>query len=132
MLRREGKQVRSNVFDTPKKKTNRQRGDEHEELTAQKVGGRTQPNSGASPWLTFKGDVSSDSFLYQCKTTDKNRYSLSQKVLAEIYRQAKLTGKEPAMVVRMEAIPSPIPNEWVCIPMAVWQDIISQNNQKNT
>jgi hypothetical protein len=127
MLKSDGKRIRSKVFDQPKKLTNRERGDKHEEETAIKVKGKTQPNSGASPWLSFKGDVSSDDFLYQCKTTDKNRYTLSQKVLAEIYRQAKLTGKEPAMVVRMEAIPSPIPSEWVCIPIEVWQQIIEEN-----
>tara|TARA_B100001057_G_scaffold343736_1_gene344664 strand:+ start:313 stop:699 length:387 start_codon:yes stop_codon:yes gene_type:complete len=125
-LKPSGKRPTSNVFTAPKKLTNRERGDLHEEETAEKVGGRTQPNSGASPWISHKGDVSSDSFIYQCKTTDKKRYTLSEKVLGEVYRQAKLTSKEPAMVVRMEAIRDPIPKEWVCVPMSLWRDIIGE------
>jgi len=126
MFKPEGKKPTPNVFASPRKLTNRERGDQHERETATKVGGRTQPNSGASPWLSHKGDVSSDSFVYQCKTTDKNRYTLSEKVLGEIYRQATLTSRQPAMVVRMEAIPDPIPNEWVCIPMSLWRQIIGE------
>ena len=126
MLKSSGRQIKSKVFDQPKKLTNRERGDEHERITAKNVGGQTQPNSGASPWLSHKGDVSSDNFIYQCKTTDKNRYTLTQRVLGEIYRQAKLTGKEPAVVVRMEAIVEPIPQEWVCVPMQVWKEIIGE------
>jgi|13_taG_2_1085334.scaffolds.fasta_scaffold02454_10 hypothetical protein len=127
-LKSSGKRPTPNVFNAPRKLTNRERGDLHEAETAIKVGGRTQPNSGASPWLSYKGDVSADHFVYQCKTTDKNRYSLSEKVLGEIYRQAKLTAKEPAMVVRMEAIRDPIPKEWVCIPMSLWRQIIGEED----
>ena len=126
MLKATGKSPTPNAFNAPRKLTNRERGDEHERITAKKVGGRTQPNSGASPWLSHKGDVSSDTFVYQCKTTDKNRYTLSQKVLGEIYRQATLVGKDPAMVVQMEGIQHPIPQEWVCIPMSLWRQIIGE------
>ena len=121
-----GKSPKPTTFLGKKELTNRERGDLHEEESAKKVGGRTQPNSGASPWLTYKGDVTSEDFLYQCKTTDKSRFTLSQKVIAEIYRQAKLTGKEPAIIIRLEGVSNPLPREWVCVPMEVWQDILGE------
>ena len=111
-----------------KPKTNRERGDQHERDTAQKLGGRTQPNSGASPWLSYKGDVSTDDFVIQCKTTDKNRFTLNEQVIGEIYRQAKLVGKDPAIVLRLEAIQHPIPNEWIAVPIGVWQTLIGDHD----
>jgi hypothetical protein len=120
MFQPQGKKPRPNVFDTSPRATNRERGDAHERDTAKKVGGRTQPNSGASPWLSYKGDVSTERFVMQCKTTDKNRYTLNEQVIGEIYRQATLVGKDPAIVIRLEAVKAPIPNEWVAVPISVW------------
>jgi hypothetical protein len=122
-----GKSPKPNTFLEKKALTNRERGDLHEVETAKKVGGRAQPNSGASPWLSYKADVSSEDFLYQCKTTDKDRYTLSKKVIAEIYRQAKLTGKDPAIVIRLEAVPEPLPCEWVAVPIETWRRIIGED-----
>ena len=126
MLKSTGKRPTSNMFGEQKQLTNRERGDQHEIETAKKVGGRAQPNSGASPWLSYKADVSTEDFLYQCKTTDKDRYTLSKKVIAEIYRQATLVGKDPAIVVRLEAVPEPLPCEWVAVPIATWRRIIGE------
>ena len=125
-LKASGKRPRPTLA-VSRPKTNRERGDAHERDTAKKLGGRTQPNSGASPWLSYKGDVCTDDFVIQCKTTDKNRYTLNEQVIGEIYRQAKLVGKEPAIVIRLEAVQEPIPNEWVAVPMSVWRTITGQD-----
>lgn len=122
MLKPDGKRPRSNVFIS-QPLPNRKRGDNHEAEVAVRVGGKTQPGSGSGPFQSIKGDVTSENFLYQCKLTDKARFTLSESVLAEINRQAKVQGKFPAVVVKMEAIKEPTPQEWVCIPMEVWRGL---------
>lgn len=107
---------------------NRKRGDNHEAAVAKIVNGRTQPGSGSGPFQSIKGDVVSDSYLYQCKLTDKNRFTITEPVLAEINRQAKVQGKFPVVVVKMEAIKEPTPIEWVCIPMEVWREVSKTND----
>lgn len=46
-----------------------------EERVAKLLGGRTQPNSGATPF--FKGDVIAKDFVIECKTTTKVQKSFS-------------------------------------------------------
>lgn len=48
-----------------------------EEKVAKLLGGRTQPNSGATPF--FKGDVIAKDFVVECKTTTQPRKSFSIK-----------------------------------------------------
>lgn len=48
-----------------------------EDKVAKLLGGRTQPNSGATPF--FKGDVIAKDFVIECKTTTKLQRSFSIK-----------------------------------------------------
>lgn len=119
------KKPKPNLFGT-EQKTNRQRGDKHEQDTANEINGNTQPNSGATAWQRYKGDVSSDNFLYQCKLTDKNRFTINETILAEITRQARVNHKDPVVVIKMESIQKPTPNEWCMIPMEVYKYLIGE------
>ncbi len=119
------KKPKPNLFED-KQLTNRQRGDTHELDTANKINGRTQPNSGATPWQRYKADVSSDNFLYQCKLTDKSKFTINETILAEITRQARVNHKDPVVVIKMEGIQMPTPNEWCMIPMSVYKMLIGE------
>lgn len=123
-LKPTGKAPRPNLFED-RVLTNRERGDAHERDTAKKVKGRTQPNSGASPFVGHKGDVKSDEFLYQCKLTDKARFTITQTIIAEIVKQSTLTGRDPAIVVKLEGLADNLPNEWVMITMSKFQEMIN-------
>lgn len=125
MLRSDGKRPRPRVFDDTPPLTNRERGDAHERDVARSVGGRTQPNSGASPWVSHKADVKTDTFLLQCKTTEGNRFTVTQASIAEIVKQAALQSREPSLVIRLEGISQELPNEWVLITMAAFKEYIT-------
>ena len=69
-----------------------------EKRVAKEVGGRTTPASGAM-W-GCKGDVRSDAFLVECKTTEKDKYSLSIATWNKIRREAIKDGmKIPIMCI---------------------------------
>ena len=67
-----------------------------EHITAKEINGRTTPASG-SRWYS-KGDIRSDKFLIECKTTTKDSYRLTAKAWEKIYKEALRDGlREPVM-----------------------------------
>lgn len=87
-----------------------------EELVAKEVEGRLTPASGAL-WGS-KGDVKSDLFLFECKTTSHDFYTLSFTTWDKIYKEALKerlripvmqidlnSGKDRLAVMRSEDIP---------------------------
>ena len=67
-----------------------------EQKTAKEINGRTTPASG-SRWHQ-KGDIRSDKFLIECKTTTKDSYRLTAKTWEKIYKEALRDGiREPVM-----------------------------------
>jgi hypothetical protein len=80
------------VQDTKRKSTLQ------EKHVAKEVGGRTTPASGAM-W-GCKGDVRSDIFLVECKTTEKDKYSLTITTWDKIRVEAVKDGmKIPVMCI---------------------------------
>lgn len=77
----------------------KQKSKRQEKRVAKKVDGRTTVASGAVPF--DKGDVSSESFLIECKTTDKKSYSLKNEIFEKIAREAVNVGKIPLMAIEI-------------------------------
>lgn len=73
---------------------------QQESRRAEEVGGRTSAGSGSS--YRSPGDVKSDSHLEELKYTDKKSFSMTVDVLKDIQRKARLTGREPRLVVDFE------------------------------
>lgn len=55
----------------------RQFSSKQEKYVAKKLGGRVQPNSGATPFM--KGDIVMDNWLLECKTQMSDKKSISIK-----------------------------------------------------
>jgi hypothetical protein len=62
--------------------------------------GRTTPRSGGM-W-NKPGDVSTLKFLFDCKYTDKDSYSVKSATLKKIYKEAILSNKLPALSVQLK------------------------------
>ena len=64
-----------------------------EKNVAKLLGGKTTPNSGATPYK--KGDVSSNDWLIECKTcmSNKQSFSIKKKWLQELQQDAIGQGK---------------------------------------
>jgi len=109
-------------------RSTRTRGDEHEKKLAERLRGRVQPNSGASPYTHEREDVvatlGSVELLIQAKTTQQASHSVSLQALGTLHRNAMRDGKTPAYVVRFEQADEPTPDEWVMLPLDVLQGIL--------
>lgn len=82
-------------------KTVRKRSQEQEKRVAKQLGGRVTPASGAL-WGA-KGDVRQDKFLVECKTTEKDYYSLTDKVWNKIRSEAIRDGlRIPLMCIEIQ------------------------------
>lgn len=82
--------------------TKRQRSKHSENHLAKEFKGRRQPASGALPIASFKGDVITDHFLFDDKTTGAKSFSVSQNVLQKLARDAFGVKKVPVVRVRFE------------------------------
>ena len=72
-----------------------------EKKVASEISGRTVIASG-SLWGS-KGDVRSDKFLIECKTTDKDYYTLQYPTWEKIYKEAAKDGlRTPVMCIDLE------------------------------
>ena len=69
-----------------------------EKRVAKQLGGRVQPNSGATPFL--KGDVVSDNWLIECKTqlTSKSSMSIKKEWLEKL-EEERLAMRKPNMAL---------------------------------
>lgn len=82
-------------------KTVRRRSQKQEKSVAKKFGGRVTAASGAL-W-SMKGDVRTNKFLIECKTTEKSYYTLTAKVWEKIALEAlKDHMRTPLMSIDLE------------------------------
>lgn len=82
--------------------TKRQRSKLSENDLARQFGGRRQPASGALPVAALKGDVITDTFLFDDKTTGAKSFAVNANTFQKLAREAFSVRKVPAMRVRFE------------------------------
>ena len=87
-----------------------------EKKLAKKLGGRTQPSSGAFPGL--KGDIKTDAFLFDSKETVHNSISVKKEDLMKITKEANIESKHPALVLTIGN------QEWVCLPLNTFKEMV--------
>lgn len=82
-------------------RTVKKRSQKQEKSVAQKFGGKVTAASGAL-W-GMKGDVRNDKFLIECKTTEKDFYTLTSKVWEKIQEEAiKDHMRTPLMIIDLK------------------------------
>ena len=118
-----GNKPRPHSMGDRPKQDNKSRSNRHEKALEKQLGARRQPNSGASLFLTLKGDLIDEHFVWQAKLTSGGRLVLSKKDLMEVSRQAYMQGKWPALALTLEGLPSNLDADWVAIPMHVWKGL---------
>lgn len=117
--------------------TKRKKSQKQEAQTARDLGGKTTIASGA---LVQKGDVFNDHFLVECKTTEKDFYSLKQTTWEKIRKEA-LNSSMRTPVMRIDISDSTSPLSWavlrevdfthLCYGMAVYVLDIESCNAKS-
>ena len=71
-----------------------------EKKLAKRLGGRTQPASGATPFA--KGDIKLKNLLVEVKQTGKSRFTLTLKLFKKIRREAQEERKTPMMILEIQ------------------------------
>jgi hypothetical protein len=95
-----------------------------EKRLARRIGGRQTPNSGAM--VGAKGDVETDKFLIEAKSTIKLRLTLEHDWLAKIGMEALEAGKAPACAINFTTGDGqPIKfGSWVLIRETEFQELL--------
>jgi hypothetical protein len=106
------------------KKSNRKVSQEQEKYLETKLRARTTPNSGATPFASQKGDLQGAYFLWEAKRTEGGRLVLGRKILTKVCREASKVDKCPGLVVTIDDLPSHIDNEWVIVPLDMFQEML--------
>ncbi len=96
-------------------KSVKQKANETEKKLAKKLGGCRRPMSGAIGGL--KGDVSTDTFLFDSKETIDSSIRVRLDDLFKISKEANAEGKHPALVLSLKG------QQWVCIPLDVFKEM---------
>ena len=113
-----------------------------EHRVARRLKGRVQPGSGAGRTAVRpgglqciksgggKGDVPTDLLLIECKTTENASISLKQEHLIKISGEAKLQMKSPAMVLSFPVMPDEVDEDWIVMPLGVWEKVSGQLRER--
>jgi len=106
---------------------------EQEDRVARRLNSRPNRNSGAGKIparsrytklrVGGKGDVPTNLLLIECKTTEKASIPLQQGHLIKISREAGLQMKSPAMVLSFPVMPDDVEQDWLVVPLAVWEKL---------
>jgi len=105
--------------DSVKAKANK-----HEQVLADKLGGRRQPMSGALP--AHKGDIKLDDWLLDSKQTDSNTILVTTKDLTKITEEATGEGKLPGLILTLKT-PIQVSSEWVLVPIDCFSNLIDED-----
>lgn len=97
-------------------KTPQEKGRRFEKKLAKRLGGRTQPASGAFPF--HREDVVAGEYLIQVKRTDKQQYTLKVSDLNTLVVNAVKVGKLPLMILWMGG------RQWAIAPYGVVADAV--------
>ena len=95
-----------------------------ERKTARRYGGRTSPGSG-NKW-GWRGDVKTDIFLIDDKTTDKKSFSIPQKMWEKIRSEALKEQRRPALKITFANGTS-----FVCIDESDLYDLVGAINENS-
>jgi hypothetical protein len=101
----------------------------NERITADRLGGRTQPGSGNQPGM--KGDVRvRGRFRIENKDSYSNQFILKTSILDKIRGECG-GGETPAVVVTfMEKMTHRPLDRWVIIPFAQWEEIANAGRDR--
>lgn len=109
--------------DEDRKRAQQKKPKRHERQTADKLGGRVTPASGAIE--SIKGDVDgveahTFAFLVECKRTEKQSLSLKVSWLDKITREAKVQpGRSPAIALQVENTKD-AEADWIAVPRSTF------------
>lgn len=92
-----------------------------ESRLAEKFGGRITPGSG-NKWHS-KGDVKTDQYLIEAKTTSKKQYTLKADDLEKHEKYSLLEGKDPLFVIEMNG------REWCVLAMEDFELLIEESER---
>jgi len=95
-----------------------------ERRVAKKVGGKVQPGSGSKDFA--KGDIKEESFLVECKFTEKQSIRVELKWLKKISREAMAEGKIPALSVEIQHDDHLTAQDWTMIPTEALKELLGK------
>jgi len=94
----------------------------NEKRLSKALGFRLTPGSGNTPWVSVKGDGVTSEFMVECKETKGSKIIVGIDILTKLCNEAARAGKDPVLVLSAYGIPDPIPKEWVCFPLGVFEE----------
>jgi hypothetical protein len=102
----------------------------HENRIAGKLGGSRLARSGGLPWskhdsTTAGGDIKTKGWHLEHKRTEHDSMSIKKEWLHKVSAAARQRAKDPGLVVTFENKLA-APEDWVLIPMAVYQRLTGQ------
>lgn len=112
------------TFPAPKRTgTTKHKSTIQEKKVAKEFNGKVTPGSGA---LSIKGDVSTDKFLIECKTTAKTQYILKLDTLRTITKQADAVRKIPLVLVDLDDEAKGFNRSWVLLPKQDFLELMGE------
>lgn len=118
------KEKLSGSLGSKKKGTTRYHSDRQERATAARISGEVQRGSGATE--NHKGDVVTDDWMIENKTTMHASISVKGEWLSKLQRESDIAGKTPALEVEIRGIEDLVTEkQWVLIPASVFAKFVT-------
>ena len=93
-----------------------------EQRTAKALGARLQPASGAMS--AAKGDMKTDRFLIEAKSTTSASLGLKLDWLLKIGEEARRVGRSPCVAIDFIYPSGSSKERWLMVPEYVWKELV--------
>lgn len=107
--------------DGTKRRSRRQ-----EEWVARVLRGNLVPGSGA---FDRPGDVRTELFLVECKTTAENSFRLTCEVIGKLTAEAESEARSPMLALRFENAGAGVEPDWFAVPARVFLSLLDSLNR---
>jgi len=108
----------------------------HEKRLAKEYGGHRIPRSGGMPWSawnkgqTANGDISTDHFHIEHKSTERDSIGLKYEWLQKVREGALASMKEPMVIITFVRNVKHI-DEWVVVPRDVFDSMMEAGSDED-
>ena len=99
---------------------------DNEKRLSQKINFQLTKGSGNQPYISKKGDGKTERFVFECKETKSNILKVEGVELVKLWGNAIKAGKDPILVLSIYGICEPVPQDWVAMPVELFNELIKE------
>lgn len=100
--------------------------DRQEQRLSKELKFKQTKGSGNQPWPSQKGDGQDHEFVFEAKRDKGSGITVGPGVIGKLVREARTLDKHPVLLLTIDAMPAPLPKDWVVIEASLFRSLFPE------